>query len=130
MEFTLNLYSGRQYNKDEVFGQVANKDPIIFVIDDNTNPSVFSILNISKDLMKYILVCEDFNALSAIAYLASFDNTEARRVLIMAPIESKAMAINFSNHLLKSIKKVEIARKIRSSNVARDGIGYRQETIL
>lgn len=130
MEFTLNLYSGRQYNKDEVFGQVANKDPIIFVIDDSTNPSVFSILNISKDLMKYILVCEDFNALSAIAYLASFDNTEARRVLIMAPMEAKTMAINFSNHLLKSIKKVEIARKIRASNVARDGIGYRQETIL
>ena len=130
MEFTLNLYSGRQYHKEEVFRQVINKDPIIFASSDNTSPSVFSILNISKELEKYILVCEDFNALSAIAYLASFSNISTRRVLVMAPVEERERAIKFSNHLLQSVKKVEIARKIRTSAVARSGLGYQQETIL
>lgn len=113
IKMTLNLYSGRRYNTQEVQMQVLNKDPVIFIVPNEVNDSVYSILNISKDLRKYICLASSFNVAKVVSFLVSFKDGNNRRVLIMAPQPTKDDAISFSRDVLGHVNRIFDSRKFK-----------------
>lgn len=115
MRVTINLYSGKRYDLEEVRQQVEDKNPVVFIVPRDSNDSIFSMLNISNSLKKYICVSNSFDAPKIVAYLVSFEDLDKLNVLLMAPSDKKDRSLSFVRRVNKCVNKVNMARgfKIR-----------------
>ena len=105
MKFTVNLYSGKKYSLEEVKKQVEDKNPVVFIVSNESNESVFSMMNMSNSLKKYICV----------AYLVSFKDLNKLNVLLMAPSEKRNKSLLFANRVSGCVNRANMIRgfKIR-----------------
>lgn len=114
MNMTLNLYSGKKYYFEEVQQQLLDKDPVVFIIPENESiDSVYTMLNISRDLNKYICVSNGYQSSRVVAFLASFRDANKRKILVMAPNNSKQASITFTNNVLSCLSRINKTRSIK-----------------
>ena len=113
MRVTINLYTGKSYRLDEVSAQVSDKNPVVFIVTKETDDSVYSMVNISNSLRKYICIANSFDAPKVVAYLSSFEDSDRLKVLMMAPSDKRDRAIIFTKRVIGCVNRVVMARKIR-----------------
>lgn len=113
MNVTLNFYSGRKYNYEDVKEQVTDKNPVVFIIPKKDNDSVYSMINISNDLKKYMCLSHSFDTPKVVAFLLSFDNIENSNVLMMAPSNKKDSTMLFIKRVLSCINTAKMCRKLK-----------------
>lgn len=115
MKLTVNLYSGKKYSLEEVKKQVEDKNPVVFIVPNESNESVFSMMNISNSLKKYICVANSFDAPKVVAYLVSFKDLSKLNVLLMAPSGKRNKSLLFANKVSGCVNRANMIRgfKIR-----------------
>lgn len=114
MKVTVNLYSGKSYPREAVIRQIMYRDPIVCIIDElSPAESVYSILNVSSDMRKYICVANGFDSPKVTTFLASFgEDITTCRVLISAPQDDKRETLAFVENVIRCVNIINGARRI------------------
>lgn len=110
MNITLNLYTNKQIEPEEINQAILDKNPLILVATDTRTDDVVSkVEDTGYDMQKAVCFLRYYDTLRTVAFLASFKEVERRKVLIMAPKQDSSKAIKFAQDTSNYIKQVDKA---------------------
>lgn len=109
IDLTLNLYTNAKIEDTVIRKSIFSKDPIIIFLDDTTCDSVYRTLNLSRAYNKDVLTIRRFDINQVFAYLLSFTDLQAKRILFMAPASSKNAAVNYAKQLISTLESTSVA---------------------